>query len=101
MQGECGGGRRKEIVISVGEESKSTGRGPVVLVLLYKTTVYGLPSQRSQGGRGRESMGLVFIAMDTSMVFGAAQNPVYNKGSASRVVITGIGAHIPRACVTC
>ena len=46
-------------------------------------------------------MGLVFIAMDTSMVFGAAQNPVYNKGSAIRVVITGIGTHIPRACVTC
>ena len=88
-------------MISVGEESKSTGRGPVVLVLIYKTTVYGLPSQRSQEGRGRESMRLVFIAMDTSMVFGAAQNPVYNKGSASRVVITGIGTHVPRLCITC
>ena len=101
MQGEGGGGKRKEIVISVGEDSKSTGRGPVVLVLLYKTTLYGLPSQRSQGCRGRESMGLVFIAMDTSMAFDAAQNPVYNKGSASRVVIMSIGTHVPHACVMC
>ena len=44
-------------------------------------------------------MGLVFTVMDTSMVFGAAQNPVYNRGSASRVVVTGIGVHIPRARV--